>query len=79
MKLQPLTVIFIGLFLISLGFNILQIENIKRLTYQIQKMEAGPVRGLFLEPEIPKPPIDDKELKELMERILRKMKTERTV
>ena len=42
-------------------------------------MEAGPARGLFLEPEIPKPPIDDKELKELMERILRKMKQERTV
>jgi hypothetical protein len=79
MKLQPLTVMFIGLFLMSLGFNILQIENIKRLTYQIQKIEAGPARGLFLEPEIPKPPIDDKELKELMERILRKMKTERTV
>jgi hypothetical protein len=79
MKLQPLTVMFIGLFLMSLGFNILQIENIKRLTYQIQKMEAGPARGLFLEPEIPKPPIDDKELKELMEQILRKMKTERTV
>jgi hypothetical protein len=79
MKLQPLTVMFIGLFLMSLGFNILQIENIKRLTYQIQKMEAGPARGLFLEPEIPKPPIDDKELKELMERILKKMKQERMV
>ena len=79
MKLQPLTVMFIGLFLMSLGFNILQIENIKRLTYQIQKMEAGPARGLFLEPEIPKPPISDEELKELMERILKKMKNERTV
>ena len=79
MKLQPLTVMFIGFFLISLGFNVLQFQSIKRLTYQIQKLEAGPARGLFLKPEIPKPPIDDKELKELMERILRKMKTERTV
>ena len=68
-----------GLFLTSLGFNLLQFQNVKRLTYQIQKMEAGPARGLFLEPEIPKPPIDDKELKELMERILRKMKQERMV
>jgi len=79
MKLKPLTVIFVELFLASLGFNILQFQNAKRLTYQIQKLEAGPARGLFLQPEIPKPPIDDKELKELMERILRKMKQERMV
>jgi hypothetical protein len=69
----------LGLLLISLGFNILQNQNINRLIYQIQKLEGGPARGLFLEPEIPKPPIDDKELKELMEQILRKMKNERTV
>ena len=79
MKLQPLTVIFIGFFLISLGFNILQFQNVKRLTYQIQKMEAGPARGLFLEPEIPEPPMNNEELKELMERILKKMKQERAV
>ena len=76
---HPITVMILGLLLISLGFNILQNQNINRLTYQIQKLEAGPARGLFLEPEIPKPPIDDKELKELMEQILRKMKNERTV
>jgi len=79
MKLQPLTVIFLGLFLTSLGFNLLQFQNIKRLTYQIQKMEAGPARGLFLQPETPKPPISDEELKELMERILKKIKQERMV
>jgi hypothetical protein len=78
-KTHPITVIILGLLLISLGFNILQNQNINRLIYQIQKLEAGPARGLFLEPEIPKPPIDDKELKELMEQILRKMKNERTV
>jgi hypothetical protein len=69
----------LGLLLISLGFNILQNQNINRLIYQIQKLEAGQARGLFLEPEMPKLPIDDKELKELMEQILRKMKNERTV
>lgn len=79
MKLQPLTVMFIGFFLISLGFNILQFQNIERLTYQIQKLEAGPAKGLFLEPEIPKPPINTEELKELMEQILKKMKQERAV
>jgi hypothetical protein len=79
MKLQPLTVIFVGLFLTSLGFNLLQSQNIKRLTYQIQKMEAGPARGLFLQPEAPKSPISDEELKELMERILKKIKQERMV
>ena len=79
MKLQPLTVIFMGLFLTSLGFNLLQFQNIKRLTYQIQKLEAGPARGLFLEPEIPKPPMNNEELKELMEQILKKMKRERAV
>jgi hypothetical protein len=79
MKLQPLTLFFLGLFLISLGFNLLQFQNIEKLNYQIKKMEAGPAKGLFLEPEIPKPPIEDKELKELMERILKKMKQERMV
>ena len=79
MKLQPLTLIFIGLFLASLGFNILQFQNVKRLTYQIQKLEAGPARGLFLQPEIPKPPIDDEELKDLKKRILKKIKEERAV
>ena len=79
MRLQPLTVIFIGLFSCSLGFNILQYNSIKRLTYQIQKLEAGPARGLFLQPEIPKPNMSDEELNELMKRILRKMIKERTV
>lgn len=32
MKLQPLTVIFIGLFLCSLGFNILLITQVKKLS-----------------------------------------------
>ena len=67
-KTHPITVIILGLLLMSLGFNILQNQNINRLTYQIQKLEAGPARGLFLEPETPKPPIDDKELKDLMKR-----------
>jgi hypothetical protein len=79
MKLQPLTLFFLGLFLISLGFNLLQFQSIERLNYQIKKMDAGPAKGLFLQPEIPKPPIDDEELKELMERILKKMKQERMV
>jgi len=79
MKLQPLTLFFLGLFLISLGFNLLQFQSIERLNYQIKKMEAGPAKGLFLQPEIPKPPIDDEELKELRERILEKIKQERMV
>jgi len=31
MKLQPLTIIFLGLFLTSLGFNILFLQRIKEL------------------------------------------------
>jgi hypothetical protein len=71
--------ILVGFLLCSIGFNILQFQSINRLTYQIQKLEAGPAKGLFLQPEIPKPPIDDEELKELIEQILKKMKQERTV
>jgi hypothetical protein len=37
MKLQPLTVIFAGLFLVSLGFNIL-------LTIQVKKLANKPPR-----------------------------------
>ena len=78
-KIHPVTFIIFGFLLCSIGFNILQYESVKRLTYQIQKLEAGPARGLFLEPEIPKPSINDEELKELMEQILKKMKHERAV
>ena len=45
----------------------------------LMKARAAAFQRSQPKPEIPKPPIDDKELKELMERILRKMKTERTV
>lgn len=78
-KIHPITLIILGLLLTSLGFNVLQNQNIKRLTYQIQKLEAGPAQGLFLKPEIPKPNISDEELNELMKEILKKMIKERTV
>jgi hypothetical protein len=78
-NIQPLTVIFLGLFLCSLGFNIVYHKDNQRLIYQIQKIEAGPARGLFLEPNIPKPKISDEELNELMKQIIKKFTKERTV
>jgi hypothetical protein len=78
-NIHPLYFIVLGILLCSIGFNICLYENNKKLIYTIQKLESGQARGLFLEPKIPKPPIDDKELKELMEQIFRKMKNERMV
>ena len=51
----------------------------KKLVYRIQKLEAGPARGLFLEPEIPKPQMNDEEINELLKQILKKMAKERMV
>jgi len=78
MKIHPLTAIIIGLLLCSIGFNICLIESNKKLVYQIQKLEAGPARGLFIKPdEIVKPPLSDKEINDLLKEMLRKMARER--
>lgn len=79
MKLHPVFVIIIGLLFCSIGFNVLQWNSNKRLIYTIQRLEAGPAKGLFLEPKIEKPDISDEELKELMREILKKMIRERVV
>ena len=79
MKLHPLNLIFFGLFICSIGLNICMWNSNTRLVYQIQKLEAGPAKGLFLQPQIPKPNITDEELNELMKEILRKMARERVV
>ena len=74
---HPIFVIVCGLLLASIGFNILQSSNYARLAYKLEKLEAGPAKGLFLEPNIPKPNITDDELNELMKKILKKMMNER--
>lgn len=79
MKLHPLNLIFFGLFICSIGLNICMWNSNTRLVYQIQKLEAGPAKGLFLQPQIPKPNVTDEELNELMKEILRKMARERVV
>jgi hypothetical protein len=49
MKLQPLTVIFAGLFLVSSGFNFLLYSNIQRL----KKLDNKPARIIIeRQPEI---------------------------
>ncbi len=52
-------------------------EN-RKLIYKIQKLEAGPARGLFIKPDIiVKPPLSDKEIDGLLKEMLRKMARER--
>jgi len=46
MRLQPLTVIFAGLFLLSLGFNFLLYSDIQRL----KRMENKPARIIIERP-----------------------------
>jgi hypothetical protein len=78
MKLHPLMLIFSGLFVCSIGLNICMWESNKRLVYKVQKLEAGPARGLFIQPdEKPKPQLKDEELNELLKEMLRKMMRER--
>lgn len=79
MKISPLTLIFCGLFLCSSGFNVLYHKNNQRLMYQIQKLEAGPAKGLFLNRETPLPKEEDKELNELLKKMIKQMLKERSV
>lgn len=79
MKIHPIHIIFYGLFLCSVGFNILYHKDNQRLIYQIQKLEAGPAQGLFLNRETPLPKEEDKELNELLKRMIKQMLKERTV
>jgi hypothetical protein len=46
MKLQPLTVMFIGLFLMSLGFNFLLYSDIQRL----KRLDNKPARIIIERP-----------------------------
>jgi hypothetical protein len=79
MKLHPLMLIFSGLFVCSIGLNICMWESNKRLVYKVQKLEAGPARGLFIKPDEkkPKPQLKDEELNELLKEMMRKMMRER--
>jgi hypothetical protein len=77
-KIHPVYLIVVGLLFCSIGFNISQWHSNRRLVYQIQKLEAGPARGLFIKPdEIVKPPLSDKEIDDLLKEMLKKMVRER--
>ena len=80
MKIHPISTIIIGLLCCSLGFNILLLSSNKKLVYKIQKLEAGPARGLFIKPdENIKPPLSDEEINDLLKQMLKKMIRERIV
>jgi len=78
-KIHPVYLIIVGLLFCSIGFNINQWNSNRRLIYQIQKLEAGPAQGLFLQPKIQKPNLTDEELNDLMKQILKKILKERVV
>ena len=66
------------LYAISIHVNMLKINN--SLTYKIQKLEAGPAKGLFVRPEEKtKPLLTDEELNELIKQMLKQMIRERSV
>lgn len=80
MKIHPITLIFIGLFFCSIGLNICMWESNKKLVYKVQKLEAGPAKGLFFQQEEKqKPRLTDEELNELIKQMLKQMMRERTV
>lgn len=79
MKIHPINVILTGLLICSIGFNVLYHTDNQRLIHKIQKLEAGPAQGLFLNRETPLPKEQDKELNELLKRMIKQMIKERTV
>lgn len=72
---HPLFFIVCALLIASVSFNVLFLESNKKLTYKIQKLEAGPYQGFLKAPEKSYP--SNKEIDELLKQILRKMLDER--
>jgi hypothetical protein len=55
-------------------------ESNKKLVYKVQKLEAGPAKGLFFQQEEKqKPRLTDEELNELIKQMLKQMMRERIV
>lgn len=77
MKIHPVQVIFFGLFLCSLGLNILYHNSNQRLIYHIQRLEAGPARGLFLEQD--KQQLSEEQINELIKQMLEEKLRNRTI
>lgn len=77
MKIQPINVILTGLLLCSIGINILYHESNRKLIYRLQKLEAGPARGLFHRPEINYQQFNDQELNDLINRMLLEKKMDK--
>ena len=78
MKLHPLTLIIIGLLSCSFGLNIVFWDSNRKLAYKIQKLEAGPAKGLFIKQgDSAKPPLSDEEINDLLKQMLKKMIRER--
>lgn len=46
-KVHPITIVIIGLLVVSLLFNYLQSIDNGKLNYRIQKLESGPWKSLF--------------------------------
>jgi hypothetical protein len=76
-RIHPVIVIVIGLLFASIGFNILFWKENRQLVYTIQRLEAGPARGLFHKPQDDKPKISDEKLNELIKKLLEKMINEK--
>ena len=80
MKFHPVFLILFGLLICSIGINIMLLNSNQKLVYKIQKLEAGPAKGLFIQPdEQVKPPLSDKEINDLIKEMLKKMLRERIV
>ena len=78
MKIHPVLIILFGLFICSIGFNICLWESNKKLVYKIQKLEAGPAKGLFKN-QNNNNQLNDEQLNELIEQMLREMARNRMV
>lgn len=75
-SIHPVVVIILGILSASIGFNILLWQSNRYLVYRIQKLEAGPARGLFDKSEQNNQPINDEELNKIITELLEQMKQE---
>ena len=79
MKIHPVCLIILGLLICSVGINICLLDSNKKLVYKVQKLEAGPARGLFntSKDDENKKLLSDEEINELIKQMLKQMIRER--
>ena len=75
-----LYLIVIGILLCSIGFNFILYDKYEKLLYKVNKLEAGPAKGLLLQPdEKSHKQLSEEEINNLIKEMFEQMSRSKTV